>query len=557
MSIENFFSTQIVNLGAPANGGARNNASISMQGLDFVNIILTRMLEAKNADTTIMPVKTSEYTPLESTNPLLDKTPSLNLAELLAATPEIRQEVENFITTPAANLSPEEQILQTLALNQKALGETLSTEPQTAATGELTLNVSLPPLTGEITTAENTKPEDGQTSLLNAMLIDTEKDRKVVLNKLGLILNKLEKLTQDKTGGGLSITNLTPEQITGLKNKIANLLEKTEKQGGELSTDKTEDDAEIAGIVLGLIKILPPQARPEVIVMPQGLVITPRQLTAQTNNLQNAASKPANDHMSSMNPLLASGEPTSEDQSLIPFTGKDEENFNELLKQFTGNNKKQDMTLNLVTGKPDMPQHNLPTIKPDFSALQNWPLAADGTVLTAYDPSQSVTPIAATSITGLETLTNLVTHAPSAGSSHPAIQMIAATIQKSSNDGTNKSITLQLDPPELGRLEIKMSFGKDKAIKAILTAERPETLALLQRDAHTLERTLSNMGLDANGGLSFELANDNHFNNNGGHDGSNGGSNNEGESADPDLIESAMTWHVDPETGRMRYNALV
>ena len=103
-----------------------------------------------------------------------------------------------------------------------------------------------------------------------------------------------------------------------------------------------------------------------------------------------------------------------------------------------------------------------------------------------------------------------------------------------------------------------MTFGKDKTVKAIVTAEKPEKYMMLQRDAHTLERALQTAGLDADGGLSFELAEhgfdfDHQNQRGGGHD--NGGTGSS-DYADEELeiIESTMTWHVDPETGHMRYD---
>jgi hypothetical protein len=105
-----------------------------------------------------------------------------------------------------------------------------------------------------------------------------------------------------------------------------------------------------------------------------------------------------------------------------------------------------------------------------------------------------------------------------------------------------------------------MTF-KDKTVKAIVTAEKPETHMMLQRDAQVLERALQEAGLDADGGLSFELAEhgfdfDQHNQRGGGHDeGGTGSGLNDGEEVE--IIESTMTWHVDPETGHTRYDLWV
>lgn len=157
-------------------------------------------------------------------------------------------------------------------------------------------------------------------------------------------------------------------------------------------------------------------------------------------------------------------------------------------------------------------------------------------------------------------LTNLVTSSQQAGQSHPATQMVAATIQKSAGpDGMPKQITLQLDPPELGRVEVKMNFDEGSTIKAVVTVEKPETHLMMQRDAQVLERALQDAGLDAEGGLSFELASEGYdFNQDNGHDGSEHGSGSasDGENEELDVIESTMTWQVDENTGHTHYSIL-
>lgn len=91
---------------------------------------------------------------------------------------------------------------------------------------------------------------------------------------------------------------------------------------------------------------------------------------------------------------------------------------------------------------------------------------------------------------------------------HAATQILAITMQKAAEGGQSRSFTLQMDPPELGRVEVQMRFGKDKTLKAVLLVEKPETYLLLQRDAQVLERSLQGTGLDTGGGLEFSLAKD-------------------------------------------------
>ena len=85
------------------------------------------------------------------------------------------------------------------------------------------------------------------------------------------------------------------------------------------------------------------------------------------------------------------------------------------------------------------------------------------------------------------------------------IQMIAIQMQQ---NAANKSSTfsMQLEPADLGRLDIEMTFEKSGGVKAHVSAERPETLSMLQRDSHQLNRILQQAGLDVDdGGLTFDL----------------------------------------------------
>jgi Meckel syndrome type 1 protein len=72
--------------------------------------------------------------------------------------------------------------------------------------------------------------------------------------------------------------------------------------------------------------------------------------------------------------------------------------------------------------------------------------------------------------------------------------------------GSDDSISLTLDPVELGRVEVAITRGAEAHVS--LRAERPETLALLQRDRAELERALAGTGFGAEGrapNMSFGL----------------------------------------------------
>jgi flagellar hook-length control protein FliK len=74
--------------------------------------------------------------------------------------------------------------------------------------------------------------------------------------------------------------------------------------------------------------------------------------------------------------------------------------------------------------------------------------------------------------------------------------------------GGESQFTVRLDPPELGRIEVTLNVNSQGAAHASLSADKPHTLELLQRDAPALERALKDAGLDLAGGLSFSLKSD-------------------------------------------------
>ncbi|WP_085884570.1 flagellar hook-length control protein FliK [Oceanibacterium hippocampi] len=91
----------------------------------------------------------------------------------------------------------------------------------------------------------------------------------------------------------------------------------------------------------------------------------------------------------------------------------------------------------------------------------------------------------------------------------PAAQQLAVSISQAVHDGKDR-IRIQLHPAELGRVDIKLELSHDGRVSAVIAADRPETLDLLQRDARALERALSDAGLKADSNsLSFASNGDN------------------------------------------------
>ncbi|MBY0296452.1 MAG: flagellar hook-length control protein FliK [Methylobacterium sp.] len=71
--------------------------------------------------------------------------------------------------------------------------------------------------------------------------------------------------------------------------------------------------------------------------------------------------------------------------------------------------------------------------------------------------------------------------------------------------GSNR-FEIRLDPADLGRIDVSLDIDREHRAKAHLVVERPETLALLQRDARNLEQALAQAGFDATeAAVSFSL----------------------------------------------------
>lgn len=82
---------------------------------------------------------------------------------------------------------------------------------------------------------------------------------------------------------------------------------------------------------------------------------------------------------------------------------------------------------------------------------------------------------------------------------------VAVQIQKAAGQGHDR-ISIQLKPADLGRVEVRLDVGADGRVAAVISADRADTLDMLQRDARILQNSLQNAGLQADSNsLSFEL----------------------------------------------------
>ena len=60
-------------------------------------------------------------------------------------------------------------------------------------------------------------------------------------------------------------------------------------------------------------------------------------------------------------------------------------------------------------------------------------------------------------------------------------------------------VTIRLNPVEMGRIEVRMSFDDSGSLRAVVAAESPVALDMLRRDAADLTRALTDAGIRSDG----------------------------------------------------------
>ncbi len=550
MSIDSFFT--ITKTGAAQGfnpSGKQGDLNAQIAAFGFFEFWLAQAIENERAqDIEDLQEKAEEEreSSLKSDNPLLAEKPKLDIVEMLAVNDDVKEQIGKFSTEETNVLS------DTLALNQTALIRELK-----------------PLLEDGLLADKNVNPEDQEFgSLANPFAARFED------GEYKTFLERLEKLINDGGSPEGIVANLTPEQRVILRQKLQAFQaqsEGTEKSQAQILADVAafedlESLDEIDESILALIAIqlvLPAQSAessgPDSIIAADPVAA----LAASQAAASRALSKPNEDANNGTRRDLGSYL-----NNIDPGTGKSStlpsENFEKSLRDIAGAPRVENASAD--TGKTAVSA--LPASQnaaaANMSILQGWHFSSDGSLLSPLGLSSDSTDGSFAGNLNYHSLqnaslTSLVTQAQGAQHPHPATQMIAVSMTRAGVKGGDQTMRIQLDPPELGRVEIQMTVGKDKSVKAHLIAEKPETLGMLQRDATLLERALQDAGLEADGSsLTFDLADEGYnFDQNGGHDGSRNaaGQGDNGEE-EIEIIDSTMTWHVDSETGHMRYDIL-
>jgi flagellar hook-length control protein FliK len=88
---------------------------------------------------------------------------------------------------------------------------------------------------------------------------------------------------------------------------------------------------------------------------------------------------------------------------------------------------------------------------------------------------------------------------------HIVAEQVAVTLRQAVSSGSDH-IQIQLQPADLGAVEVKLSINHDGRVTMVVSADRSDTLNLLQQDASSLAQALRDAGLQADSSsLSFNL----------------------------------------------------
>ena len=520
-------------------GGTSGVASLTgglQGGGSFFDMIFARMTEG-NGDVSLMQTQTTAATLTDKATAKTDEDGEdvvSNLLALLASTvsldnaPEVAVDANAGVTNPLST----DEALSTVSLD---------------AEGTKKLQAILDTLLQGL-------PADQRPVALHV----NGTQLKAAMKKLDIDANDIMASSQS-----LIATGLSPEDLTTLVNLI---------NGDEAAAA----DAALELTLIGTVKMVPAstEGAPEVaIFLPKTMTLSKADEKTTVDGTEEIAA--------ALNALSVGGTPAPTTAPSLPELGdmidadgvksaKGERGFDDVLKlleqiqaksaearggqpapgleQATTNNAAKHGPVNSTMGS---------SFNGTLGTLMNSTALGDF-FPDGLDWAQGANGISNTQVTGTAQLTSLVTHARDATQPHAATQFVAATLTKGAQTGETKNMTLRLDPPELGKIEIQMHFTKDKSVKTHMIFEKPETMLMMQRDSHALERAMQQSGLDANGNsLSFELSSGDHsFDDNRGNGGNDYGNKSRADAGQTEIIETTMSWYVDENTGMQHYNIL-
>ena len=129
------------------------------------------------------------------------------------------------------------------------------------------------------------------------------------------------------------------------------------------------------------------------------------------------------------------------------------------------------------------------------------------TVDTAATAAQPRADIAGTTVNAAPALSPAREAAPTPiAALHSVVEQVAVALKRGVKSG-NDQIQINLEPASLGKIAVRLDFAQDGHVSATFSADRPDTLTLLNNDSRHLEQALHDAGLRTDSGsLTFNLS---------------------------------------------------
>ena len=129
-------------------------------------------------------------------------------------------------------------------------------------------------------------------------------------------------------------------------------------------------------------------------------------------------------------------------------------------------------------------------------------------VQSAALPAAELTvPVALPETAAPSTPPSLTTAASPSHAASPAAQIAPALVQMGHAPDGAQRLTVRLDPPELGHVQVRIDRPAEAAARVEITVEKPETLTLLLRDQPQLQHALDLAGVPSEGrSVTFHIA---------------------------------------------------
>ncbi len=134
--------------------------------------------------------------------------------------------------------------------------------------------------------------------------------------------------------------------------------------------------------------------------------------------------------------------------------------------------------------------------KTDADIKANATVIADTSKTDAPDANTQPQPANATAPIAQNAPARAIPAAYQAATNPINMGQVAFEMVKQLHQGQSR-FTIRIDPPELGRVDVKMHVDAAGNVNARLTVERSETLDMFQRDKGSLEKALTQAGLDS------------------------------------------------------------